>query len=694
MDISKYFTHLKLTDDQNNAISEVESFLAREDDVFILRGYAGSGKTTLLKGLVNYLNDQNINFRLMAPTGRATKVLQSKTRHGATTIHKGIYCFEKLLIENDESNEDFRIKYIFPLLVDNDSSKILTSTVVIIDEASMISNSKANHELFSFGSDILLQDLLTHVFKGRDNKIIFVGDPAQLPPVTDNKSYALDKDYFIEKGFKAEMYEMTEVVRQTKDSSILTFANSIRELLHRDVKERNNLVLQPNNIDVFLRNSSTLIDEYVEQNPSLSFNNSAVICYSNATAHSYNEAIRNRFGFNNDILNPGELLMITQNNYSNPDVELFNGDIIKVISISQTPEIFNVPVYIKVNGVQNKIHVELIFRELVFAHESGEEFKMKIIENMLYNNHTGLTLEEVKALYINFKMQNPDVKDKSPDLKLRIKSDPYFNALRVKFAYAITCHKAQGGEWEKVMIDYSGRIGLNNDCLRWIYTATTRSKQLIYGSSIPNLTPLRKMSFSPIGKISKPSSDALIFTDVAETPWHTELSMPCKRKKYYDLENLLSVTPYKINRVKSNPYLEEYYIDAGEHQYRFDVMHDGAGFFKKFTTKTTDPVALELLNLFNDTDNMDYQYTYEPSGESFNQLYQHVSACLFNTETKITNIVESVSSYYITYYFKTSGLFSYIQFYFDATKTITKAMPKSDLGDQDNQLQLLIKKLI
>lgn len=696
MEILQSFSHLTLTSDQLNAIEKINAFLNSDNKIFILRGYAGSGKTTLIKGIADYLNRRERNYLLMAPTGRAAKVLRNKTGHHAYTIHKSIYCFDELAVSKEvgDDPDDIQLKYIFPLKSMEDSKYQSHPPVCIVDEASMISNQQVNNELLQFGSDNLLQDLLTYALSLPKGKIIFIGDPAQLPPVTDSHSWALEPDFFNQQQLPTEMYEICEIVRQNDESKVLSFARQIRSIMGNNPKERNKLTLTPDNHEIFYRDPASLVSDYLQLNADLSASKCAIICFSNALANNYNREIRQKLGYVPEKIERGELLMVVKNNYANSaGIELFNGDTIKIVDVSPTDETFQVPVYIKTNGKKEKIMVPLHFRNVSFTTEEGVLKHMIMLTNLLHTRQPNLSIEEVKALYINFRMRHPHLKEKSDEFKNTLRDDPWFNALRVKFSYAITCHKAQGGEWKDALIDFTGRIGLNNDCLRWIYTASTRARERIFATAIPNITPLSKMTFAPIARISKPSPEALVFPVLPPTPWHETSTMDCKRKKYFDTCELLVNTPYSIQRVKSNPYLEEYFIQYESLEYRFDTMHDGAGFFKPFTTKVTTPEAQALLTLLNTPQTISYEYRYTPSAASFDQLYQHVQNAILETEIQITNICETPGNYYITYYLKTSGNFACIQFYFDGSKTITKAMPKSDLGENDPLLQLLIQKL-
>ena len=242
-------------------------------------------------------------------------------------------------------------------------------------------------------------------------------------------------------------------------------------------------------------------------------------------------------------------------------------------------------------------------------------------------------------------------------------------------------------------VDFTDRLGLSDDFLRWIYTATTRASKTLYGLNLPNITALSKLQFNPIQRVSKVPADLLDWSNYPSTPFHSESSLGCKRAKYFEIEEKLSQSSCKIERVKSNPYMEEYYISTSNGVVRFDVMHDASGIFKSFKTAIITDENKQLLELLNSDYVIDTKLDYQPSADSFNQLFQFVLAAASELDIKLINVVESIPNYYITYLFKTSGQFSYIQFFFNGSHQITRAMPKSDLGEQDEKLQQLILKL-
>ena len=270
-----------LTEQQEQAMRMIKKFIADKDSqVFILKGYAGTGKTTLIRSITDYISTQSLHVQLMAPTGRAAKILRSKLQnYDASTIHKSIYKFSHLIVEETEGT----LKYVFPLKDNHDR------IICIIDEASMISSRKSNNELFQFGTGILINDLLSYARLNFGGKIIFIGDPMQLPPVGDNRSVALDETYFHELKMNVYSYELTDIVRQDKDSCILSNATMIRELIQQ--KERNHLVFKKKEHEVMDIGAMKVAEKYCEDTERLS----AIVCFSNQQASDYNTAILSYF---------------------------------------------------------------------------------------------------------------------------------------------------------------------------------------------------------------------------------------------------------------------------------------------------------------------------------------------------------------------------------------------------------------
>ncbi|MBK9355606.1 MAG: AAA family ATPase [Bacteroidetes bacterium] len=386
MSIFNHFKHLNLSQGQETALTKLEAFLASPVQVFMLKGYAGSGKTTILKGLVEYLNLNKKEFILMAPTGRAAKVLRDKTGHGVT-IHKGIYNFAKLesVNQNSEDDAEHSFHYYFPINEAGTSEKI-----IIVDESSMISSVESKNELFTFGTNILLNDLMTFArLQTSKSKVIFVGDPAQLPPYGDSKSLALDKNYFNDLGIVVEETEMTEVLRQG-DNLILKNAKQIRELLAQD--KRIQLQFQFDDDSFIKTQGEDLVRKFTDFFPVPEIGNGIVISFSNTQCYHYNTAIREKIFPKQKEVVSGDLLLINNNNYHTYGAELFNGDIAKVISVDTEIVTQSAPVFCDIDGKKVRRIITLKFRKITIRIPSHpDEINCYIIDS-LYSLLIGIYL--------------------------------------------------------------------------------------------------------------------------------------------------------------------------------------------------------------------------------------------------------------------------------------------------------------
>jgi len=685
--IFDHFQNLTLTDDQRNALVKITEFLNSDAQIFILKGYAGSGKTTLLKGLVKYLQEEKKQCQVMAPTGRAAKILRKKVGQGET-IHRSIYKFDRL--ENDENTYE----YIYPIRLEEDSER----HIYIVDEASMISNKESKQEFFRFGTDILLQDLLSFSrVKQSPNKIIFVGDPAQLPPVTDNTSYALEATFFETEELKVMQAEMTQVVRQT-DNLILKNATKIRNLIEQEKKSE----LAFDYDDAFIKiESKEISDLYTNLFPMPKLGQGVVITFSNAQCLHYNQNIRSKIFPNSPELVAGDILLINQNCRAQ-GIDLFNGDMVQVVEVSN-----NLITHPKIRVIDNgKTHyIDLHFRKVrVRLEQSDIELDCYIIDSLLNSTARDLTPIEKKALYIDFAIRFRDkfkgeYKENSEEFKEALKNDLFFNALRVKYGYAITCHKSQGGEWDTTFVDYYGRTGLNNDALRWSYTATTRAVNKCYAANAPYTTRFSNFQVSAIGAVSKMPNETFSLKNVLlSPPFHTEQQHLAKSLKYWEIVANLEDTPYKVERVETKGnYQERYTISNGEQTDTFDVFHTGAGVFKDFKPLHGNATAwqAEVLTLLNkpNTDIL-FEIDYSPSTSLFQKLYGLMQSACEDAKVTITNVEEKPDDYNVLYYLKTdNGKGAYIQFYFNSKEQLTRAIPKSMNGANDQKLQLLIQKL-
>ena len=341
---------MELTQQQQTVFDKIKEFMNSDASVFILRGYAGTGKTTMVKVIADYLA-QSRSVHLMAPTGRAARVLFQKTGHMAYTIHKSIYAKACVVSKKVKDIADSEFKFVFPILQYEHGGNI----VAIVDEASMVCSRKIEHELFVFGTDNLMEDLLSFVRPEFGGKVIFVGDPAQLPPVGEPHSNALRADFFKERGLKVIEVELTEVLRQKGDSIILKNAMMIRDLLKKE--KRNNLVFEEKEDDVETVPSGEFLNKYLEYRKQSSRQDSVVICYSNKSANRYNKDIRTSLYGGDVPLRVNDIVLITQNNYR---LGRMNGEFVPILEVGARTQ-QSAPVYAQVGSEKKRIVVTINF---------------------------------------------------------------------------------------------------------------------------------------------------------------------------------------------------------------------------------------------------------------------------------------------------------------------------------------------
>ncbi|MBR4325382.1 MAG: AAA family ATPase [Bacteroidales bacterium] len=674
-----------LTSAQSIAFDKIKSFLSNNDaDIFILKGYAGTGKTTLIKFIVQYLKSCEKFYEIFAPTGRAAKILRDKIGTGST-IHKGIYSGKLKCIETDNPDVSKKsFKFYFPI-----RQEIKSSIVTIVDESSMISDVETHNEFFTFGSGKLLSDLLSYKKNCEIRKIIFIGDPAQLPPVTDNHSKALDELYFQELGYKTDSFELTEVIRQNIESKILIESVKIRDLLLKSKKERTSFVLSSDDNEIITLKESEIAHKYIETFPTPEIGNGVIISYSNRQCASSNRAVRELIFPNCSDIQINDILLVTSNCYETFGVDLFNGDMVKVVAVGAIDTHQNIPVTID----KEKKHITLTFRNITIIVQTDkgyETFDCKILEDFLKSDEKDLSAWEIRALYIDFRMRiGNNFKEGSEEFSKELKKDPYFNALKVKFGYAITCHKSQGGEWDTVFVDYSGRSGVSDDALRWCYTATTRAKKQLYAANAPHITIMSKLTFAEITKISKAPKDFWQNNNAITTPYHKQDAPLGAKLKCLGVIEKLKETSIKISNVQSFNYLDKYdfITDDGE-KFHIDAYYDGSGIFKLLPELNDGSNKDLIIKIFN-TACFVPGINYQPSSEMTEELWQRISSAAIETGVKIVNVIEELDRYFINYHFITDARFATIQFFIQSGRLST-AMPRSELGNGDPKFVQLI----
>lgn len=448
------------TQGQHELLKELSAFLIRgwskSNAIFILKGYAGTGKTTVVRALVKVLPALNKRSVLLAPTGRAAKVLASYTKKPANTIHRKIY-FARTTKDG-----------VIALTLQQNLHK---NTLFIVDEASMIQNSSMS-DMSLFGMRNVLEDLFQYIYGGENNRILFIGDSAQLPPVGLENSPALDLK-FLKQSYNLEIntFELTEVVRQAKQSGILVNATSIRNCIS-DGKFSFPHIRVNEYRDVHRLTGIDLEEALNTAFSSSGKENNAVICRSNKRANIFNQEIRKRILFFEGEINAGDFMMVVKNNYfwlpeNSSAGFIANGDIVELLRIRKIEEMY---------GFR---FADVTIRFLDYPDE--KELDVKILLDTIRTESPALPAADNNRLFQEVMKDYEDLRSKKSRID-KVKVNPYFNALQVKFAYAYTCHKTQGGQWDTVFIDqgYLTDKMMNIEYLKWLYTAFTRATKQLF----------------------------------------------------------------------------------------------------------------------------------------------------------------------------------------------------------------------
>ena len=448
------------TIDQKRLIEELTNLIInfnshdKDKEIFLLKGYAGTGKTTIISSFVKILDNLHLKSVLLAPTGRAAKVLSYYSSKNAYTIHKKIY--------RQKSSQDGFGKFVL-------NKNLHSYTFFIVDEASMISNSSI--EASMFGSGRLLDDLIEYVYKGRNCMLIIVGDTAQLPPVGLDKSPALKTEVLENYGLIVKELELTQIIRQSLNSGILFNATKVRELIKDNPYNFSYPKIKLHEYSDIVRiGGEDLIEDISSAYDKYGIEQTVVVSRSNKKANKYNQGIRNSILYREEEISTGDYLMIVKNNYhwldENDKIDFIaNGDIVEVMRIKNYQEKYGF----------RFADVTIRFIDYDF------EIDTKIMLSTLSIETASLSNEQNKQLYYSIMDDYSDIKSNKKKYEL-VKNNSFFNALQVKFSYAITCHKSQGGQWKCVFVDqgYINDDMLNAEYLRWLYTAITRSTEKLY----------------------------------------------------------------------------------------------------------------------------------------------------------------------------------------------------------------------
>lgn len=624
---------MKLSNEQYEVFENIKQFIQKDDDssVFVLSGAAGTGKTTLVKTIIDWCAVNKLNVLLAAPTGRAAKILSQKTNTAASTIHSLLYNFE----DNNElieGKEDYKIYFSLKMGNTNPNS------IYIIDESSLIADIAGKNEVLQFGSGKLLTDLITQInLKSQTlgTKIIFIGDSYQLPPVSQSFSPVFKGDYFQDTFniSNVRRASLKQVFRQEHKSAILELANKIRQKI--DLESYNRVEIK-NESDVKILDSNKFVNQFLEEKI-YPFDDvtaqSIIIASKNKLVATYNHEIRQRLIENlyneekkeslrtpSDNFMPfaGEPLLVYKNTTAKEKREdgvvhlVRNGEFLKVIKVNPELEIKTVNLKEKEKTITVKLH----FRTLIVSLRNQENepliFEVKVLEDFLYNDQPSLTRDMFRALYVEFVLRftnnNPKLiaelkslneKRKAEKLSaLRLekvnefeqakKTDPYFNALLVKFGYALTAHKAQGGEWQNVFLDASYYQKIQSESyFRWLYTAITRAQNNLYVTGIENtkaeISIIAKLDNLKIVDIMPKPANAILEEAEESTenecicPYDMPEDKPYLLTVYQKMELSAGQIHASIVSLNHLQWAERYSIEANGSAVTLDVIYKGNG---------------------------------------------------------------------------------------------------------------------
>jgi len=447
----------QLNKNQLLALDKIISFIENKtnDEIFTLKGYAGTGKTYIISNIVKNLWKAKKSVLLLAPTGRSAKVLSSYCKKEAYTIHKEIFY----------TKNNFSGRLEFTLKVNKHKN-----TLFIVDEASMISTERGDG--IGLFSQSLLDNIIKYVYSGFKCKLLLIGDVAQLPPVKSNISYALESDY-LEKEYEKSICssELTDVIRQEKESGILSFATSIRNKIENKFFEDINFNSDRFNDIIKVEDGEHLMNLIQDSYDFYGIEETAIIVRSNKRANLFNKSIREKILNNENSITVGDLLMVIKNNYfwlnNKRDIGFIaNGDIIKIEEIYDIKEIYGFRFA--------EVKISMVDYPKILP------FETVLILDSLFINTPSLDFNHMNQLYQEILKDYMSIKTKYKRY-LAVKNNKFFNALQVKFAYSFTCHKSQGGQWSSIFLEYPFLPnGMDEDFFRWLYTAITRAKNKLH----------------------------------------------------------------------------------------------------------------------------------------------------------------------------------------------------------------------
>lgn len=603
--ISKGFESIKteheLTISQTDALKYISSFIDDESKkVFVLNGAAGTGKTYLIKEIVSLLLEkEKSDFKILTPTGRAASNIREKIIHDIRTIHSLIY--ERSPEKDQEINNVGDDTHIYELFFDIRENSDSKETVYIVDECSLFSDAFYKNEIFSFGTNHLLSDVLKYVdILSSSRKLILIGDDKQIQRGKYEVS-SLNANYY-EKEYDIilDTYELKEIVRYKKNSQILKNALKIRDSIVNNIY--NEFIIEPDDTYV-IKLSKEDVGKYYS---SLDNSNSIIIKYTNEDCSRTNQWVKKSILEKSIGIDVGDILMFYKNYFLRkeqsfsdfPEYEhIHNGEtgIVKWVS--------NIPEVIAQSYGKKGDKVRLTFRDVNLLLTDGKERTIKIFENFLFSDDSIITSSELIGLIVRFNVEYKTKNGVYPNPKKigtkkyyeAIQSDEYFNAARVKHAYSITCHKAQGSEWNNVVVDFAGFTGYKEDFFRWSYTAITRAKDKLYIINEPIIHPYINLNWSDNQSCLDFSIKNILFfnkdSDVKKEikDFASELNVPVNNSVFLELFAFLNDIFLKnsivINKIDHNTvgYYVRYYLNENNQRAALNFIFDSKYNFKKPT---------------------------------------------------------------------------------------------------------------
>ena len=662
---------MPLTPSQQTVFSQFQEFVNSNDRIFIINGSAGTGKTTLLKSLLDSLDGNQWQSVLMAPTGRAAFILGQKTGKTAATIHRVIYQIEKGLKDDGSGQMVFSLRT-------NEASP--TKAIYFIDEASMISDTFNESDLFRFGSGCLLQDLLTYC---GSRKIVFIGDYAQLPPVGQKISPALDAEHLKSTyNLSCRQAVMKDVVRQSLDSGIYRNATFIRDAIDAQAFNEFRISDGPDVVK-----SVSLLEDYKKTIGGTIDGCSIVIAYSNSEVLDFNLAIRKHLHpSSQERLLPGDLLIVSQNNYSYKE-ELFNGTIVKVVECEADSMLDKRRVRFRTSNKDaygNSIvkEMELAFRKVKIETPTHALVDCVILDSFLTDRTGALTKDYNQALMADFnsRMTKQGITHNSDAYRENVKTDSCLNVLVCKYGYAITCHKSQGGEWDNVFVDMDKMGGKSNSSyFRWAYTAITRSRKKIWHFATPTFSATSNIKVLPIGKTDK----VIYYVPEGESflDWH-----------FNKISSLCATYNISCTEDRNKNYLHLLSFEKDDKRCVIQQWYGNNGYTsKRIKQSTNDEEFLSFVNTLIDSALVPDTIIFRPEKDFEKKLYNLVSDTASELGIPILNVIKE--PWRIIFYLKTAPYTSAMTFSYNSKDVVSSVMPQSTGGESDTLLQLFCEKI-